>query len=171
MNKATHHGHSHVQSLWLEKSDINHPFQKESQKFKAVTTFSFREWERVTRTGWIIWFEKNLLGVPKCSWYKSKWAAGPFLDYFEWVLQQQLEGVHSIPGRHVWLKIIQKRSRCPFWFLPGTLFLGHSYLSLMIIVNDRWSTGQTMMACSMPVNSSPEQLRFFWFRKYHQKRS
>ena len=124
MDKATHHDHSHVQSLWLEKSDAKVLSQKESQKFVAVSILSFREWERVTRTGWIIWFEKNLLGVPKCSWYKSKWAAGPFLDYFEWVLQQQLEGVHSIPGRHVWLKIIQKRSRCPFWFLPGTLFFG-----------------------------------------------
>ena len=163
MDKATHHGHSHVQSLWLEKSDAYVLFQQESQKFIAVTIFSFREWERVTRTGWIIWFEKNLLGVPKSSWYKSKLAA----IISKWVLTAssaangRCRGCSFLSGTTNRLKIIWKRPCCPFWFLSGTLFLGHSYLSLVIIVNGRWSTGRMMMVCSMPVNSSLEQLRFF----------
>ena len=177
MDKATHHDHSHVQSLWLEKSDANVLFQKESQKFVAVTILSFREWERVTRTGWIIWFEKIYWvsqNVPDIN-QSEEW--GPLLNNFKWVLTVRAAAIRRCRGCsfHIEtacpIKNYLKSALLTILILIRNSFMGHSHLSLVIIVNDRWSTGRTMMACSMPGNSSLEQLRFFWFRKYHQKRS
>ena len=93
MDKATHHGHSHIQSLWLEKSDANVLFQKE-----AVTISSFREWERVTRTGWIIWFEKIYWvsqNVPDIN-QSEEW--GPLLNNFKWVLTVRAAAIRRCRG-------------------------------------------------------------------------
>ena len=98
MDKATHHDHSHVQSLWLEKSEAKVLFQKESQKFITVTICSFREWERVTRTGWIIWFEKIYWvsqNVPDIN-QSEEW--GPLLNNFKWVLRVRAAAIRRCRG-------------------------------------------------------------------------